>query len=79
MGLRYDGTRWSLSGIDRQSIITIKDTQVSEKEGKVLQVPANTILGEVVGEKDGWVYFFPLNAHVLLKVKQETIKQFNNQ
>jgi hypothetical protein len=79
MGLKYNGTKWSLSGLDRQSLFTIKDTQVLEKDGRAMQVPANTILGDVVGEKNGWVYFFPLNAHVLLKVKQETIKQFNKQ
>jgi len=79
MGLKYDGTKWSLSGLERHSIITIADTQVFEKGGTATHVVANTILGEGIGIKNGWVYFFPFNTRVLLKVKQETVKQFNQE
>jgi hypothetical protein len=74
MGLKYDGSKWSLSGIEIRRIITLHDTEVFEKHGRSFNVMAGTILGYPITIKHGWVYFYPLNFHVLLRVKRNSIK-----
>jgi len=74
MGLKYDGSKWSLSGIDRESIITTRATEISEKNGKTIQVPPNIVLGFIVSSENGWTYFFPNNAQIMMRVKSDSIK-----
>ena len=72
MGLKYDGSKFSLSGLPYK-LITSKDTQVTDKDGKVTAVAPNVLLGNPIGIRDGWVYFFPFNTEVLLRVKKSDV------
>jgi len=74
MGLKYDGSKWSLSGIETPEIITINEAEVFEKNGRSFNVEAGIILGYPTVIKNGWVYFYPVNSHVLLRVKNNSIK-----
>jgi hypothetical protein len=80
MGLKYDGTKFSLSGLPYR-LITANGTSVFDKDGKETGVKRNMALGNPVGVRDGWVYFFPFNAHILLRVKKKDviIHKNNNQ
>ncbi|HTB31728.1 MAG TPA: peptidoglycan-binding domain-containing protein, partial [Bacteroidia bacterium] len=68
MGLKYDGTKFTLSGLPYRLISSIT-TSVFNKDGKETPVKINMALGHPVGVRNGWVYFFPFNTHVLLRVK----------
>jgi hypothetical protein len=76
IGLKYDSNseKWSLplSGLPYQ-LITTSDTEVLDKNGAAIKVKANTLLGNPVGTRKGWLYFFPFNAKVLLKVNEEHV------
>jgi len=48
MGLKYDGEKWSLSGVGRGQIITTAATTIRDQRGMGLDVPENTLLGEVI-------------------------------
>ena len=72
MGLKYDGTKFSLSGLPYRLVTSIA-TSVFNKDGKETPVKINMALGNPVGVRDGWVYFFPFNAHVLLRVKKKNV------
>ena len=80
MGLKYDGNKFSLSGIP-YLLITKINTEVYEKDGKAIEVKKDTLLGHPVGIRNEWVYFFSFNKHILLRVKKEhvTIHKNNNQ
>jgi hypothetical protein len=78
MGLKYDGNKWSLSGVDIPKIITTRETEVFEKDGKGMKVKEGTILGFATGIKQGWVYFYPINTHILLRVKNNSIKLYKH-
>jgi len=76
MGLKYDGTKWSLSGIPGYQIITITPTTVCEKNGRKIKVGANIVLGHISGIQGEWAFFYPDNANVMLKVKRQFIKSY---
>lgn len=81
MGLKNNSGRWSLSGIEQNPLVVADaDTEVFEKNGTSHSVPAGTTLGYPFAIKEGWVYFYAINAPILMKVKQEkvTIHKPNN-
>lgn len=46
IGLKYDGSKWSLSGIsDTNRLVTTAPTRIWDNWGNTVQVPASTILG----------------------------------
>lgn len=64
MGLKYDGSKWSLSGIvDR--LVTIEPTRVWDESGRTLNVPKATILGEYLDANDGVTEFETLDGRRL--------------
>lgn len=67
IGLKYDGSKWSLSGfsavIDR--LITIKPTHVWDENGRTLNVPKATILGEYLDANNGVTEFETLDGRRL--------------
>ncbi len=73
MGLNYDGTKWTLSGVDAPRIITTQAAEIAEKGGRVIQVPPQVVLGFLSGEQGGWTYFYPNNAELLMRVKTDSV------
>jgi hypothetical protein len=57
MGLQFDGSKWSLSGLEGKAIITKKPTTVWVNATQCLQVPAHMILGNEVSRKLGYTSF----------------------
>jgi len=59
MGLKYNGNQWSLSGIIQNPIriITIENSTVHSKEKGAINIQANTILGDFIAEKHGFILF----------------------
>ena len=45
MGLKFNGSQWSLSGIAEEQIKSIEDAKVWDSNGRSIKVPKNTILG----------------------------------
>ena len=72
MGLRYDGNKWSLSGLDGNSIITCEDTMIRSESKQDIKVPVNAVLGTEIGRKNG-LSLFENNGEKFL-VKTSSIK-----
>ncbi|MBL4625903.1 MAG: hypothetical protein JKY42_12305 [Flavobacteriales bacterium] len=68
IGLKYDGSKWSLSGIAGtllDQLATIESTKIWDKSGRSLQVPKATILGELLDANDGVTEFETLDRRRL--------------
>ena len=72
IGLKYDGSKFSLSGIPYK-LITRRDTVVTDKNGNGTPAAAKVLLGYPIGIRDSWVYFFPFNADILLRVSKQDV------
>jgi len=72
MGLKYDGSKWSLSGIDGSAIITKEKTVVWKNSREGIKVPANMVLGTEITERDGYTAFENNGQNFLVETK--TIK-----
>jgi len=57
MGLMYDGSKWSLAGIDGIPIITVRPTQVWVDATTAVKVPARMVLGHEVARRLQYVLF----------------------
>lgn len=57
MGLKYDGSKFSLSGITARGIITKTKTTVYDEALCGIPVPANTILGTEAGRRGSYTQF----------------------
>lgn len=77
MGLKYDGNKWSLSGIDSDSklLITIQDTQVWKNPNASVKVPVNMILGKAVTTRGSFTLFE--NEQQYFLVPTQHIKKYN--
>jgi len=69
MGLKYDGKKWSLSGIDSQDIITTQETIVWEHPRKGIKVPANMVLGQEVTQRGEHTLFENNGKYFLVETK----------
>jgi hypothetical protein len=82
MGLKNNSGKWTLSGLEQHPlVIANEDTEVFEKNDAMHPVPKGTTLGYPFAIKEGWVYFYPVNAPTfLMKVKEDnvTIQKPNN-
>ena len=68
IGLKYDGNQWALSGIYGVAIdqlITIEPTHVWNDEGRKMNVPTATILGEYLDANNGVTEFETLDRRRL--------------
>lgn len=65
MGLKYDGQKWSLSGIERSQLITIYPTIIRDHKGIGLEVPEDTLLGEVIDSSGPVTTFRTLDDQIL--------------
>jgi hypothetical protein len=57
MGLKYDGSKWSLSGLDGFSLITKEPCMVWKTPREAAKVPANMILGTEVAQRGEYTLF----------------------
>jgi len=65
IGLKYDGTKWSLAGIRQKQIITNRGTTICSLKGIELDVPAQTILGIEIGRLKRNTRFRTLDNQIL--------------
>jgi hypothetical protein len=72
MGLKYDGTKWTLSGLDGFKVITTQGTTVWRTPNEGAKVPAKMILGTEVAQR-GEFTLFENNGKKFI-VKTSTIK-----
>ena len=79
MGLKYDGKKWALAGLDgipyRAEILSTEKTiaYTAKGNGKIA-IPENIVLGKKEFTLNGWVYFYPFKSDTLFRVKKEHIK-----
>lgn len=79
MGLKYDGTKWSiptLSGTDAgQFIITTEPTELIDPKHKIkVKVPAKMVLGHFISSKNDYTLFKTLEKNKKLIVKSKSIQ-----
>lgn len=68
MGLKYDGSKWSLSGIDEANIlITLRPTRVWKSPKESVSVPANMVLGKEVAKRGNYTLFQNHNQYFLVQ------------
>lgn len=65
IGLKYDGQKWSLSGLEGNQIMTSRATSVRSLEGIELEVPEQTLLGEIISEYGGKTKFRSIDGQYL--------------
>jgi hypothetical protein len=76
MGLKYDGNKWSLSGIDdAKLLITIQDTQVWKNPRASVRVPRNMVLGKTITTRGAYTLFENESQYFL--VQTQHIKEYN--
>jgi hypothetical protein len=69
MGLKYDGSKWSLSGFDGKAIVTLEATSVWINATESVQVPASTVLGAEVTRRLDYTLFENNDRHFLVASK----------
>ncbi|MFM2224275.1 MAG: hypothetical protein RJA07_477 [Bacteroidota bacterium] len=57
MGLKYDGNKWALSGIEKKLIITTLPTWVYATGNEKIKVPAGVVLGNEWKQQNGIIFF----------------------
>lgn len=74
-GLKYDGKKWSLSGVESSPvIITIQATQVWKDPNTSVPVPLNMVLGKEIDKRGSFTVFE--NERQYFLVKSDHIKIF---
>lgn len=56
IGLKYDGSKWSLSGVfgvAMDQLVTIESTKIWDEHGSGMMIPKGTIIGEYLDANDG--------------------------
>ncbi|NLR82262.1 peptidoglycan-binding domain-containing protein [Chitinophaga eiseniae] len=66
MGLTYDGSRWSISGLDGIPIITVVPAKIWITPTTAVHVPARMVLGQEVARKLQYVMFSNGGRHFLV-------------
>ncbi len=69
MGLQFDGNKWSLSGFDGVSIVTIEPATVWVNSSETIQVPAKMVLGNEVSKRLDYTLFENNGKHFLVHTK----------
>jgi len=68
MGLKFNGSQWSLSGLDQilcDQVKSIQNTTVWNASGKSIKVPKDTILGVLIEARNDMAKFKTLDGKVL--------------
>lgn len=66
IGLQYDGSKWSLSGLGGVPIITNRPSVIWVSQSEKKSVPANVVLGNEVSKKQGFTLFENQGRHFLV-------------
>lgn len=69
MGLRYNGSTWSLDGIDGKTLITIEPANVWINANERMEVPQKTVLGAEVTKKLDYTLFENKGRYFLVATK----------
>lgn len=69
IGLRFDGNKWSLSGIDGLPIVTIMPTTVWVNARESVRVPARMVLGNEVSKRLDYTLFENKGKYFLVQSK----------
>lgn len=72
MGLQFDGNKWSLSGIDGKSVVTIEATTVWLNATQGVNVPSKMVLGNEVTRKLDYTLFENNGKYFLVNTKSIT-------
>jgi hypothetical protein len=67
MGLSYNGKKWSLSGWDRSSLMTVCAAFVWASPTTAIMVPSNMVLGKEVTTRGAHTLFENNGQHFLVK------------
>lgn len=77
MGLKYDGKKWSLSGLDGgQLLITTQSTKVWQDPQNFVQVPINMVLGQEIAKRGEFSVFENEKRYFL--VESKTVNYYKN-
>lgn len=74
MGLQYDGSKWSLSGLDGLPVITTMQTVVWKDAQNGIRVPSNMVLGTEISRRAGFTLFENKQRYFL--VESKSVKNF---
>ena len=69
IGLQFDGSRWSLSGIDGLPIVTMVPTSVWLNASESVKVPARMVLGNEVTKRLDYTLFENKGKYFLVQTK----------
>jgi peptidoglycan hydrolase-like protein with peptidoglycan-binding domain len=69
MGLQFDGSKWSLSGIDGLPIVTTMPTTVWVNATESVKVPARMVLGNEVSKRLDYTLFENKGKYFLVQTK----------
>ncbi len=69
MGLQFDGSKWSLSGFDGLSIVTIEPTTIWVNADEAIKVPAKMVLGNEISQRLDYTLFENNGKHFLVQTK----------
>lgn len=75
MGLKYDGSKWSLAGFDSGNyLLTNRATKVWKNPKTAVPVPANMVLGKEIARRGGYTVFE--NDKQLFLVQSQHVKYY---
>jgi peptidoglycan hydrolase-like protein with peptidoglycan-binding domain len=75
MGLKYDGSKWSLAGFDQSKLLlTNRNTKVWKNPKTSVPVPANMVLGKEITRRGGYTLFE--NDKQLFLVQSQHVKHY---
>lgn len=82
MGLKYDGSKWALSGLSTHTsalLITTEPAEIIDYKRKIkVQVPANMVLGYFLQSKNGYTLFKTLEKNKKLIIKTSSVKNYES-
>ena len=77
IGLKYDGKKWTLSGLDgRPLLITTQTTKVWKDPRTSVEVPKNMVLGKEIERRSNYIMFE--NDRQFFLVKEAHVSHFKN-
>ncbi|MGZ4038465.1 MAG: hypothetical protein ACXVPQ_11595, partial [Bacteroidia bacterium] len=76
IGLKYDGKKWSLSGIEKTTLITTQGTKVWKDPQHSVAVPLNMVLGKEVAKRGHFTLFE--NDRQYFLVESQHVKPYSN-
>ncbi len=75
MGLKYDGKKWSLSGINDKTLVTNQPTKVWKDPKTSVPVPQNMVLGKEIAQRGSFKMF--QNDNQLFLVESQHVNYYN--